>query len=55
MGHPVTGKMLERSRIETSPRVEVRRSAIEGVATVDYAKRGYGRLGIVDDKPTSRY
>lgn len=30
---PVPGRHVQRSRIETSPRVEIRRTAVEGVAT----------------------
>jgi len=34
------------------PRVEIRRSALEVVATGDYAKRTYGQLRSGDGKPT---
>jgi len=52
---PIPGWHVQRSRIGTSPRVEIRRSAIEVVATGDYAKCAYGQLWTGDDKPASGY
>lgn len=51
---PVPGWHVQRSRIETSPRVEIRRSAMDVVATGDCAKRAYGHLWIADEKPACR-